>query len=69
MAEYAVCLNSNIMDETKTKRLRGETFEATATWVESIIEGDRKAGRQERVCLVNIPKKTRGRPKKDASDD
>lgn len=69
MADYAVCLHTNIVDESKTKRLRGETFEATPEWVESVVAGDEAAGRLPRVALVKIPKKSPGRPRKKVAYD
>ncbi|MDD9727240.1 hypothetical protein PVV74_17405 [Roseovarius sp. SK2] len=69
---YAVCLHSNIYDETETKRLRGDTFEASQDWIDWIIARDAEAERPARISMIQLPEdapKKRGRPKKEASDE
>lgn len=63
----AVVLHSNIYNEDGEKCLRGESFEASQDFIDTVLKGDEEAGRQARISAVT-PK--RGRPpKKEASHE
>lgn len=62
----AVVLHTNIYDEAGEKCLRGESFEASQEFIDTILAGDEEAGRPARITAVQ-PK--RDRPKKVEADE
>jgi len=51
-----VCLNSNIYDESEQKRVRGESWEASQSFVDAIAWPPKEGGFQR--CLRSIGSKT-----------
>jgi len=63
-----VCLHSNIYDENREKRLRGDSWEASEEFVDEVMKGDEEAERQPRLSVIQQKRKP-GRPKKEATDE
>lgn len=65
-----VCLHSNIFDEHETKRTRGEAFEASQGFVDMVLAGDAKAGRDPRLAVIpdDLVRRKPGRPRKAADE-
>lgn len=57
----AVVLNSNIYDEAGVKHLRGEAFDCSEEFAESVLAGDAEAERQPRITVM--AEKSKGRSK------
>lgn len=61
-----VVLCKNIYDEDGNKRMRGEQFEASQVFCDMVLAGDVEAERENRIAVIDMPK--RGRPRKDEAD-
>lgn len=51
----AIVLHDNIYAEDGFKYLRGESFEASQDFIDSVMDGDEKAGRAARIATVQKP--------------